>query len=171
MPRDSYTIDRDLGESRILEVLRQAEGASVEAGIFANEEHPEGDTEYTLAEIGAVHEFGTKPGTTPRIPERSWMRRTLNEHPDLDDDFNDAMVRAAMGKTSTLAALTAFGEMVAGEMKQTITDVKEPPKAEATLEREGPGFTNPLIWTGSMRAAVRSRITVRGLVKMTAKGR
>jgi hypothetical protein len=173
---EGLTSDEDRGRLHILAQLTGAQGAYADVGIFDGEKHPEGDDEYTLAQIYAVQEFGTKPGTEPVIPERSTIRKLLREQgPKINRLFDSYLRRVAEGKTDLISALTAFGEIVAGMLRKEITDLKDPPKADATLQREGEGFDNPLIWTGAMRNAVRSQIVVdlpgRGSVKrMTAKG-
>jgi hypothetical protein len=165
------TTDRDLGAEGILREVGRCNGAYVDVGLFEGETHP--DSEYTIPQIGAVHEFGTKPGTSPAIPERSWLRAAAdeNEHAfraELDRAYD--RVLAGLGKLKVVSALTAFGEIAASAVRKKITVGPFKPKADATLEREGPKFTTPLIWLGYLRAAVRSRIVAGGARNMTPKG-
>lgn len=164
------TIDIDLGREKLIKELSKANGAYADVGIFEGEEHPEGG-EYTVAQIAAVHEYGTKPSTEPEIPERSFIRSTVDEKGQAWNAYLDeAYDRVKAGTTDIISALTAFGERAAGDVRRKITSLKTPPKAETTLKKEGPGFTNPLIWLGYMRAAVRSRIVVQRRETMTPKG-
>lgn len=160
------TKDTDLGREEILKQLALADGAYVDVGLFDHEEHP--DSEYTIAQIGAVHEFGTKDG---HIPERSFLRSTYDERREKWRARMDAAYdEIKEGKGKVLPLLMAWGEKAAGDVRRKITKLKTPPKAPATLKKEGEGFTNPLIWLGYMRQSVRARIVVGGKKKMTAKG-
>jgi hypothetical protein len=165
------TTDHDLGAAGILREVGKANGAFVDVGLFEGETHP--GAEYTIPQIGAVHEFGTRPGTKPAIPERSWLRSAADEN---ENSFRGELDRAcdrvlqALGKLSIVSALTAFGELAASAVRKKITTGPFKAKAPATLEREGSRFNRPLIWLGYMRAAVRSRIIAGGARKMTPKG-
>jgi hypothetical protein len=163
------TTDRDLGEREFLTALKDLDGAYFDVGLFEGEDHP--DSEYTIAQIGAVHEFGTKPGTVPKIPERSFLRSTADEK---EDAYHRRMAKIAnkveAGSRNLVSLLTTVGELAASDVRKKITTLKTPKKADATLKREGKQFTNPLIWLGYMRNAVRSRIVVGGAEKMTPKG-
>ncbi len=166
---DSITIDRDLGERDFLRAVDELDDAHIDVGLFEGEIHP--GSEYTIAQIGAVHEFGTKPGTVPKIPERSFLRSTADEKRDA---YHKRMAKVANkvegGSPNVVSMLTAMGELMASDVRKKITTLKTPKKAEATLRREGRQFTNPLIWLGYMRNAVRSRIVVGSTEKMTQKG-
>lgn len=169
------TTDKDLGWSKLLEQIRLADDATVDTGLFEGETHP--GAEMTLPQIGAVHEFGVvmrhgrSGGATVIIPERSWLRSTVDEQGDkLKRVYDRQLDRVAQGKTTMGAAMLAFGEMAASAVRRKITTGPFTPKAPATLASEGPGFTRPLVWLGYMRAAVRSRITMGSRHEMTPKG-
>lgn len=184
--RDGGTIDRDLGGRKILAQAKEFNGAVVESGLFAGDRRPEG-SELTVAQIGAVHEFGSKDG---RIPERSWLRRAVRENgPGWQRSIDEMLDGILRGRGQVFPSLIAFGERVASDIRATIDKVLTPPKAESTLRAEGgplkrtktgrvkkgarefqARFTHPLIWTGLMRALVRSRVALLGRVQMTRKG-
>lgn len=165
----STTTDKDLGHDALLRELGKMAGtAYADVGLLEGEgtqlhEAPSGEkSELTLAQIGAVHEFGSSDG---RIPQRSWLRSNHDAHlgkyqARLERDYGRFL--SALGAIPMGALLTAFAEQVASDVRRTITALKSPPKAPATLRREGERFTNPLIWTGAMRAAVRGRVRVSG---------
>lgn len=152
-----HTEDRDLGHKALLRALEQVDDAAADVGLFEGEEH-EG-TELTMAQIGAVHEFGTEDG---HIPERPWLRRNHDENEaryrdQLDKDYG----RILAGRVRVLAILTAFAERVASDVRKTIGKVTEPPLAPSTIAAKG-GKTHPLIDTGAMRNAVRGRVVLGG---------
>jgi len=151
------TTDKDLGRKALLIHLSQARHAYADVGLFEGEGH-EG-TELSLAEIGAVHEFGTRDG---RIPERSWLRRNHDEHHVRYAKMLDAAFSKILtGATDVVSALTAFAEKVASDARRTLTQVREPPLAASTIRAKG-GKTNPLIDTGALRAGIRGRVTLAG---------
>lgn len=155
MARKSGTTDTDKGRIKLLAQLEIANGATVDTGIFDGEKHPE-SPEYTLAQILAVHEWGTKDG---KIRERSTIRAMLRKKGKQFEDLLDShLLRVAQGKTTMIPALTAFGEFTASELRREITDLREPGLADSTVERTG--RSNPLVHTGAMRNKVHSQITV-----------
>lgn len=181
------TSDRDRGAKELLQTVKSLRGARVEAGLF-DTEPKRTDSELTIAQIGAVNEFGSSDG---RIPERPWLRRALRER----GAAWQSMLERALDNVITRHAklfpeLLAFGERVASDIRRTIDEVLSPPKAESTLRAEGGPlkrtktgrvtkkarehqrrFTHPLIWTGLMRASVRARIALMGVLKLTPKGK
>lgn len=162
------TIDRDLGERALIRAVDELDDAHIDVGLFEGEEHP--DSELTIAQIGAVHEFGSKNG---KIPERSFLRSTADEKRGAYIKRMDAVaarLQSSKGSSKGLSLLAAVGELMASDVRKKITTLRSPPKAPATLAREGPGFTNPLIWLGYMRNAVRARIVMGKDEKMTPKG-
>ena len=170
------TTDKDLGMMELLRQLSLVDDAYVDIGLFDEGKHPESD--FTTAQIGAVHEFGSSirhgrsGGQTVLVPERPWLRTTHDEKQGvwqqrLDDGFNKILE----GRAKVLPVLTAFGERAAGDVRRKITAIKTPGKADSTLRTQGARFNNPLIFTGFMRAAVRSQIVAGYTKKKTPKGR
>lgn len=162
------TVDRDLGAKAILSEMEAVKSAAIHTGLFAGDKHP-GAT-LGLAEIGTVHEYGSPK---MNIPERSWLRRAgLKNAARWKADVAKALDRivSSRGRTSAKATLLYLGEMFASDVRRTIDRVTMPPKAPATLAREGAQYTHPLIWLGYMRAAVRSRLTMKGSTSFTGKG-
>lgn len=180
------TSDKDLGGAALIRELKFADGATVECGLFDGDTHP--DSGLTLPEIGAVNEFGSSDG---KIPARPFMRRAVDEQKSrwikiLDDGY-DRIVNG-LGKVRVFDVLALFGEHAASDIRRTIDDVWEPPKALATKKAEGGAlkrtksgklaknartnqmrFSHPLIWLGYMRAAIRQRIIVGNKKKLAAK--
>lgn len=167
--KDMGTTDKDLGGKRLLLQIKQLRGAGIHTGIMETEKHP--DSELPLAAIGAVHEFGSSDG---RVPERSWLRRAIRENDKRWQTWLENGLKRfidSRGSIPLVSILVGFGEVMASDVRRTIDKVLSPPKAESTLRKEGADKTHPLIWLGYMRAAVRSRITMRGLAaKLTSKG-
>lgn len=148
----SRTTDRDLGLKALIGELERAKHASVEAGLFEGETGSVGGL--TIAQYGAVNEFGGG-----HVPERSFIRRTHDENRSKYADFLDkAYDKILRGKAKVIPSLTALGERVASDIRRTITAVRTPPNAPATISKKR--SSNPLIDTGAMRNWVRSRVLI-----------
>jgi hypothetical protein len=78
-------IDKDLGWKELFKRAEEIENGRVRVGVLSDA-MVEGE-DFTLAELAAVHEYGTEDG---RIPERSFLRSTF-------DDKREEMVE--LGKT------------------------------------------------------------------------
>lgn len=119
---------------------RQLGGTVVKVGVFGGGEK---------AEIAATHEFGSRPGKVPRVPERSFLRRTfLNEKDRFQKTLTLAAKRVVEGMPVT-QALHAVGEMAAAAVKRTISTGPHipPPLAASTIKRKK-GKRRPLVDTG-----------------------
>jgi hypothetical protein len=153
------TEDKDLGWRALLRALKTVDDAYVDVGLFEGEGVQHEGSELTVAQIGAVHEFGTRDG---HIPERSWLRRNHDEHQaKYNARLDKAYGKILAGRARVVSVLTAFAERVASDVRRTITAVSEPPLAPSTIRAKG-GKTNPLIDTGTMRNSVRGRVIVGG---------
>jgi len=161
--------DIDRGHARIMRELDAAHGAHADIGIF--DEAPAGSADYgelTVAQIGAVHEYGysirhgRSGGETIVIPERSWLRSNhdarIRKYRERLDRMYDRILR---GKATVVASLTGFAEQVAGDVRRNITKLRTPPNAPATVAKKG--SSNPLIDTGTMRQSVRGRVIIHGM--------
>jgi len=141
----SKIIDKDLGFDRITREISQVSKnkAAVYVGI-----HGKSGSELVLR--GAVNEFGSADG---RIPERSFLRSTIDENVteytvELAKVVNDAIT----GKTTMKRGLSLLGERVVGDIKVKIREIRTPANAPMTIKLKG--ADNPLIDTGQMRNSI-----------------
>lgn len=104
--------------------------------------------DFTEAELGAVHEFGSP---TRNIPARPFMRPTFENK---KDEFEKLLGRAAEkiidGKVTVEQALNIVGMAGANEVKKTITAGAplKPPLKKATIKRKK--SSRPLVNTGRL---------------------
>ncbi len=154
--REQYKLEKRL--------QKMQKSPHVAVGILQDE--PVND-EFTMVDLATVHEFGSKDG---RIPARSFFRSTLDskraEYPKLIAKLQDAYV---IGKLTMKQALTQFGEMVVGDMKETINNGIKPDLAESTKKAKkqsikkqkkklsGIGF-RPLIETGVLKGSITHQV-------------
>lgn len=137
--------------------LAAAKG-SVRVGVLGKTALREGEAEsnFTNAEIAAVHEFGSSDG---RIPERSFLRSTMRNR---EADFSkiQAMLakKVVANKLTAEQALDQLGAWFAAQVKHAITAGIAPELAESTIKarRKGkqPGRKVPLVDTGQLRNSI-----------------
>lgn len=101
------------------------------------------------ATIAAAHEFGV-PG---HIPERSFLRSTLNEN---KDKATKLLIRELKGDISqgdfSGRAFAIVGENLSGEVKRKIQSGIEPALDPETVRRKG--SSKPLIDTGNLLQSI-----------------
>ena len=111
---------------------------------------PHADSDATLVEVAAIHEFGDGP-----IPERSFIRRVLHEK-EREILTLQAKLTAQVveGRLTMERALHLVGAFVAGEVKKRIAmgEPIPPPLAPATIEAKG--SSRPLVDKGQLVGAV-----------------
>ena len=109
---------------------------------------PKGSNDYpdgtSVIMVGAVHEFGS-----PRrnVPQRSYLRSTVQEkRRPYRRLFAKLAKKIIRGEITKEQALEIIGLQVQTDVRQKITDLKEPP----LVYREG----NPLVDTGHLRQSI-----------------
>jgi hypothetical protein len=149
----SRTTDTDKGRQKILKQFDKHNGSVVDVGFFFGDVDKE--TGFPIAAIAAVNEYGSQDG---RIPERPFMRNTLNN--------NKAKYRAllrklvaevAVGTLTNAQALERFGAIVKSDIQREITALRTPANADSTVAQKG--FDNPLINEGTMRKSVDYKVS------------
>lgn len=142
---------------KIRESLRQFNGLRLDVGYFAGTESA--SPSFTLPEIAAVQEYGTRDG---RVPERSFMRTTFDKFRNVyTQAFIDGGYDVLLGKLSPITALKRVGEDYKSDLVNKITGIRSPKNAPSTIAKKG--FDNPLIETGLMRSSIKIRVLKKGV--------
>lgn len=134
----------------LADIARQLNKAgSLEVGYFAGATYPDG-TE--VAEVAEIHEYGAPKAN---IPARPFMRPTVTKNAK---EWPKALALALKANNNDAEkALALMGEVIVGEVKQSIIDVKSPKLKEATVKAKG-GRTKPLIDTSHMLDSTTYRV-------------
>lgn len=149
-----------------MKAYKKIDDTHVDIGYFGDKKTEDG--EYTVVGIAAVHEYGTKPGTVPPIPERSFLRSTTDaKENEWRKSINSKIDKVVAGKTDMVTGLAAFGELAAGDVREKITTGPFKELKESTKAKKG--STRPLIDTGTMRRYCRARVVIGGSVKKETK--
>jgi hypothetical protein len=101
--------------------------------------------------IAAINEFGAPAAG---IPPRPFFRGMITQH--------QSEWGAQLGKVLVTqdydagVSLGLMGELIGGELVQSIKDLTSPPLAQSTIDRKG--FDKPLINTGDMWKSVNHEV-------------
>lgn len=125
----------------------------VAAGLFA-------DLGIDKIEAAIANEMGTNKAGRSRnvtIPERPFTRNTFNKvKKTVIKDFRQIAEHQSSGKININEKLAEIGKYVEMEIKKTITEFTVPPNAPATIKKKG--RNDPLVWDGTMRKDVTSKV-------------
>ena len=123
-----------------------ASAKSVQVGFLEDATYPDG---MSVATVAALNEYG-HAHTPPRPFFRNMIRAKSGRWPQ--------GLRAALAdndyKAST--ALNLLGATVAGQLQESITELRSPPLAPSTIKAKG--HDKPLIDTGHMLGSVSYRV-------------
>jgi len=143
-------------EKMLSDLLAKAKVRSVKVGYWVGENHEEDGTDLTV--VARANEYGTK-----RIPQRSFLRSTVDEDREVINRFMENQLRAyTEGKNSLLGAITGIGVKVVGLVKSKIKKSKSwaVPNSPVTIALKG--SSTPLVDTGEMRNKVDYRVDFEG---------
>jgi hypothetical protein len=117
----------------------------VNTGIIDAGNHD--DSILTVAAVGFKNEFGIE------VPERPFMRLTVKRTKKEIQKMRQKMMQKIINGELTLQkALGLLGEYMAGEIRETIINLRTPPNAPRTIEAKG--FDNPLVETEQLKNSI-----------------
>ncbi len=113
---------------------------SVKVGFLSNATYPDGKP---VAMVAAIQNWGA-----PRagiLPRPFFTNMVKDKSPEWGPATGELLKANDYDAAKTLAQV---GEVVAGQLRQSIRDTNFPPLAESTIARKG--FDKPLVETGHM---------------------
>lgn len=121
-----------------------ARANTVSVGFLEGATYPDGKP---VAMIAAIHEFGA-----PRagIPARPYFRRMIRKKSGSWGKGIATQLKATNYDAERTLELT--GQAIAGQLRESITELQSPALKPATIARKG--FEKPLIETGHMLGSV-----------------
>lgn len=123
-------------------------------------------THLTVAQLATIHEFGKKIkhpklGRTTVIPERSFLRATVDQHREAIARRQVLLSQGfVLGKFELKQALELLGQYAVGLIKQRIALGIPPPNRPWTIARKG--SSTPLIDTGQLRNSITYQVAYHG---------
>ncbi|MDE9571034.1 hypothetical protein [Xenorhabdus bovienii] len=99
----------------------------------------------------------TVPAHTIKIPERSFLRSTLNENKEaMVKDLADNLRNAIQGDMSTDAAFLDVGNKLVGKVKEKIMSGINPPLSQSTIRKKK--SSKPLIDSGNLFNSIHAEV-------------
>ena len=146
--------EKDLGLAKLMTTFSTKEG-SVGIGVLRSSGVYKGAENMTVAQVAAIHEFGSKDGS---IPERSFMRTAVFENKgSINKLIKGLAVKITDGAMGRDKALGIIGEYVKGLIKNRIRSGPFVPNAPETIRRKG--SSKPLIDTGQLINSIDWELT------------
>lgn len=149
------------GKAQLEAMLQNLRGASVKVGFFEDHQYDNGTP---MASVAVWIEFGTKTS-----PPRPVFRITVREH---QEDWRKLVrllsKKVATGELSVRQVMEQLGNAAAGHLATAISELTDPPLAEATIKNRMSRKKNkdtvgnldkPLIDTGLLFAGVTFQVT------------
>lgn len=134
----------------LADVVKRIQDSAVTVGIHSDAGMHDEAEGMTVAQIGAIHEFGGG-----NSPERSFLRSTLSKkRAKYISGIQKIAKSAIQGKRDARDGMGLLGRQAEGDIKLTIRDMKDPPNAPSTI-RQKKGIDNPLIDSGQMLNSIR----------------
>lgn len=147
-----------LAKAELLRELTKFRGGlSVTVGIH-EDAGQHADDGISNAQLGALLNYGnphnTLHGNAAPIPARPWLIPGVES---ATQDIVDVIREAVAGGATLDDTMEQIGAFAAGATQQYMTDLKEPPNSQYTIDQKG--SSNPLIDTGALRASVTYKVT------------
>lgn len=168
-------LDIDKGWDKIVKELMALDNTYVKTGIQSNTEVP--GKSITMAQLGAVHEFGKDIAVTDRmrgylhaigihlrkdtafihIPQRSFIRSAYDENEsDIKHNADIVVANILEGNMLRNQALDILGNYMQGLIQRKMVEGPFVPNSPMTIARKG--SSRPLIDTGRLRQSIRYKI-------------
>jgi predicted molibdopterin-dependent oxidoreductase YjgC len=146
--------DTDRGMSGFLKAVSELKKSSLKVGVFSDAVNNEQKGAAYVADYAIANEYGTE-----RIPERSFLRSTIDEkHDEWSKGLSDVLMNAAKNKTSIDNELYKIGAIARSDIIDKIDSDISPKNAPATIKKKGAGKNKTLVDTGVLRSSIEARI-------------
>jgi phage gpG-like protein len=129
-------IDRDMGYRLALRRLQMIPEVAVSVGV--HEDAPPSEDGVPVAEYAAINEFGSDDG---HVPERSFLRSTLDEHQAKYAQMLEGKVDQALEGKHLKVGLREVGHEVVRDVRAKIESGVGPANAPSTIAKKGHGAT------------------------------
>jgi hypothetical protein len=148
----------------IMREIKRLDNAFVTVGIHGDKAQRKDDNE-TNPEIGAKHEFGSG-----NIPERSFLRSTIDGNKDLQEEMEQLSAAVARGQIRARVAAERLGLSAVDKVKRKIQAKIPPPLSPETIAKRAEkgahgggvgsmgGSTTPLIDSGQLIQSIQFKV-------------
>lgn len=130
--------------------FKKLEQDAIAVGIHEDAGKHKKSDGYTVAQIGAINEYGSDG---ERIPERSFIRSTLGENQKTYKKHLIKALRRIMSGATGRQFMGRLGQLVQNDIQNKIVSLRTPPNAESTIAKKK--TTNPLVDTGQLVNSIK----------------
>lgn len=155
--RSKVTLDANALRA-LREGLAKTGRAEIQLGVFSSKNSRDDDGALGNADIGAVHEFGSK---ARNIPARSFLRMPMEAK--MAKELKRLDIAKSVMRIGPIETMREIGHIAEGEVDKAFTTSGYgtwAPNSIRTVARKG--SARPLIDTGKLRAAITSRVEKKG---------
>jgi hypothetical protein len=153
-------VDKDLGMKNIIGGLEILSQRALEVGVFEDAGmHPrtDGVEPLHLATVAANNELGILN------PRRPFLLETFTTN---GADVMWALSKAIPGQNArpgwAIRVVNDIGRDIAEDARRIVEEWDDPPNSTETIEKYNKSGSDPLVWTGSMRDAIKHRVVPKG---------
>ena len=149
-------IDKDRGWREFARSVLESGQLTARVGFVGEKAQETTERGLTMAELGMIHEFGTRDG---HVPERSFLRATLDKNGRKYLDLFGKLIALRIGRRGFSLADTLEKVALRAEndvFNYIVHDRIPPPNAPSTIARKGKD--HPLFDTGQMARAVSHEV-------------
>lgn len=111
----------------------------LKVGFLEGATYPDGTP---VPMVAAVNEFGNPANNQPPRP---FFRNAISDH---ETEWQNAAEKLAKGGADIADVLSTLGEVIAGDIRESIRKLDTPPLSPVTVAKKG--FSKPLIDTSDM---------------------
>lgn len=136
----SEVVDKDRGYADLMKRLKKDGALDLRVGVFGEKGSVQHEgSSLTVAEIGALHEFGFEHVNGGFfVLERSWLRAYFDANKArLEEMVRRVAIAVEQGQMTKEQGLNLIGLKISGEIKQRIQAGIAPPLAESTIKAKG----------------------------------
>lgn len=151
------------GVKQLVAVMKELEGVVGKVGFFESAKYVDGTP---VAYVASIHEFGYAEGG---IPARPFFRPTIQEQgPAWGEAFGKGAKAIAKGRYTPFQVMDAVGQLAAGDVKKTISEIQSPPLDPDTIaarrrrykdKKTTGNLSKPLVDTALMINSVTNETT------------
>lgn len=146
--------DTDKGMSGFLSAVSKLQKKTLKVGVFSDAVNNEQKGITYVADYAIANEYGTS-----RIPERSFMRSTIDECQDQwSKSMADVLMDITQGKKNIDTELYKIGAIARKDIIAKIGSDISPKNAPATIKKKGASKNKTLIDSGVLRSSIEARI-------------
>jgi hypothetical protein len=149
--------DKDKGMANIQKMLKELKKTNLSVGVFSDVTNTEAKPTTYVADYAIANEYGIG-----HIPERSFMRSTVNEKRDeWSKLLSNVFMELVQGHGNAERELYEIGGIVRKDIIAKIDSNINPPNAPSTRKKKGESKNKTLIDHGDLRRSIKARITTK----------